>query len=108
MIQIDIGGLLALLGIPTAVTIFVSWWLQRKIIKREESRDKQEEARKKNELFLIQEVSASIKLSAAVAESMQRLDPECNGKMSSALKYAKDLLHDHEGFLQKQGVDNLL
>ena len=35
VIELSIGGLVTLLGIPTAITAFCSWMLQRRITKRE-------------------------------------------------------------------------
>ena len=35
VIELSIGGLVTLLGIPTAITAFCSWMLQRRITKRD-------------------------------------------------------------------------
>ena len=45
MIQIDIWGLICLMGIPTAFTGLCVWLIQRSIAKRDKKRDKNEAAR---------------------------------------------------------------
>ena len=35
VIELTLGGLVTLLGIPTAITAFCSWMLQRRITRRE-------------------------------------------------------------------------
>lgn len=114
----------------TGITIFLSlmpstiiglgvWFMQRSInkhdkerVKREDSREKQEdarnEARKKNEVLLIKLVGASISLGEATAVSVQRLDPMCNGDMKKALEYAQTVKHEQKDFLNEQGVEHFL
>lgn len=54
VIELSVGSLLTLLGIPTAITAFCSWMLQRRIAKREAIQDAREAAREQNEVLLIQ------------------------------------------------------
>lgn len=105
---IDSLSLVVFMGIPSAVTGLCFWTIQRSIVKRDEKRDKQEEARKKNELLLIKGVGAAIALGEATAESIKRLDSACNGKMSKALDYAQTVKHEQKDFLSEQGVSNFL
>ena len=51
MIQLDIGQLVALMGIPSAITGFCFWMLQRRMTKRDEEIDRREKAREKNEVL---------------------------------------------------------
>lgn len=107
-IQIDIGGLLALMSIPSAITGFCFWLLQKNITKRDAVRDKQEEAKKENELLLIRGVGAAITLGEATARAVQRIpDAHCNGDMKEALEYAQKVKHEQQDFLRKQGIENL-
>ncbi len=107
-IQIDIMGLLALMSIPSAITGFCFWLLQKNITKRDAVRDKQEEAKKENELLLIRGVGAAIALGEATARAMQRIpDAHCNGDMKEALEYAQKVKHEQQDFLRKQGIENL-
>lgn len=90
VIELSLGGLLTLLGIPTAITSLGLWILQRKMAKREEIRDKREAAREKNEVLLIQNTRAALALAEATAIAVQRIpDAHCNGDMHAALEYAR-------------------
>jgi hypothetical protein len=107
MMQFDIVGLAALMGVPSAITGLCFWMIQRKITKRDAKHDRQDEARKTNELLLIKAVGASLSLGEATAKSVQRMDGECNGDMSRALAYAQTVKHEQKEFLHRQGIENL-
>lgn len=107
-IELSVGGLLTLLGIPTAITALCSWLLQRRITKREAQQEKREAAREKNEVLLIKSVGAAIALGEATAEAVQRIpDAHCNGDMHAALEYARKVKHEQKDFLTEQGVQSL-
>ena len=53
VIELSVGGLLTLLGIPTAITSLGLWLLQRRISKREAVQDAREAAREQNEVLLL-------------------------------------------------------
>ena len=105
VIELSLGGLLTLLGIPTAITSLGLWILQRKMATREEIRDKREAAREKNEVLLIQNTRAALALAEATAIAVQRIpDAHCNGDMHAALEYARKVKHEQKDFLTEQGV----
>lgn len=107
-IELSLWGLISLLGIPTAITAFCSWVLQRRITRREAAQDKREAAREKNEVLLIKSIGAAIALSEATAEAVQRIpDAHCNGDMHAALEYARKVKHEQKDFLTEQGVQAL-
>lgn len=107
---------IAAMGIPSAITGFCFWAIQRKIDKRDaidqerrEARqrelDKREETRYKNELYLIKSIGASIALAEATARAVQRLpDAHCNGDMTAALEYATKVKHEQKDFLTEQAI----
>ncbi len=111
--------LLIYVGLPSAVTGFFFWLLQRSIQKRDKARDErdrareeaakeQERLREKQELFLVRGVSAAIALSEATAKAVQRIpDAHCNGDMDGALNYAKTVKHEQRDFLVEQGIAQL-
>lgn len=103
--MVDMLELIAFMGIPSAVTGLCFWIIQRNIIHRESNQDKQEEARKQNELFLIKGVGAAIALGEATARAIK--DNKINGQMDDALEYAQHIKHEQKDFLSKQGVENL-
>ena len=127
MINIDIGGLVALMGLPAAVTAFCFWLIERRIQKRDKQREKQEEERQKKaekaaeecrkkleererarenlEVLIIQSNGAAVALAEATAKAVQRIpDAHCNGDMHAALEYAASAKHDLKNFLTNQGV----
>lgn len=107
-IELSVGGLLTLLGIPTAITAFCSWMLQRRIAKREAVQDAREAAREENEVLLIQNTRAALALAEATAKAVQRIpDAHCNGDMHAALEYAQKVKHDQKDFLTEQGIKAL-
>ena len=100
------------MSIPSAITGFFRWQLERKIIKRDAKREdeekKKDEARKQNELITIKSINAAIALGEATARAVQRIpDAKCNGDMHAALEYATRIKHEQKDFLTKQGIDHL-
>lgn len=105
VIELTVGGLVTLLGIPTAITAFCSWMLQRRITKREAIQEARERAREKNELLIIKSIGAAIALGEATAEAVQRIpDAHCNGDMHAALEYTRKIKHEQKDFLMEQGI----
>lgn len=116
----SIGGLIALMGIPSAITGFCFWWIEHRIQRREKKRDLQEEQRRKKseereraredlEIIIIQGNNAAIALAEATAKAVQRIpDAHCNGDMHAALDYAAQIKHTQKEFLTKQGIQAIL
>ena len=108
VIELSIGDLVALLGLPTAITAFCFWLLQQRITKRDKAQEERERAREKNEVLIIKGVGAAIALGEATAEAVQRIpDAHCNGDMHAALEYARKVKHEHKEFLTEQSVQAL-
>ena len=108
IIELSIGGLVTLLGIPTAITAFCSWMLQRRNTKREKAQEERERAREENEVLIIKGMGAAIALGEATAEAVQRIpDAHCNGDMHAALEYARKVKHEHKEFMMEQSVQSL-
>lgn len=115
----DLQTLILAMSIPSAITAFCFWLLQRTITKRdaelEEKRkkrqqehDEQEERRDELQYLVIQSVNASLALSEATAKAVQKIpDAHCNGEMGSALKYAQKVKHEQKEFITKQGIKNI-
>ena len=120
MIQIDIGALVALMGIPSAITAFSFWLIERRIQKRDKQKEDEAKARAKEEatregaredlqLIIIQATNAAIALGEATARAVQRIpDAHCNGDMHAALEYASKVKHIQKDFLAKQGIQAIL
>ena len=108
VIELSIGGLVTLLGLPTAITAFCFWLLQQRITKRDKAQEEREKAREKNEVLIIKGVGAAIALGEATAQAVQRIpDAHCNGDMHAALDYARKVKHEHKEFMTEQSVQAL-
>ena len=108
VIELSVGGLVTLMGIPTAITALCSWMIQRRITKREKAQEERERAREQNEVLIIKGMGAAIALGEATAQAVQRIpDAHCNGDMHAALAYARQIKHDHKEFMTEQGVQSL-
>ena len=120
MIEINIGALVVLMGIPTAVTGFCFWMLEHRIQKREKQKEAEEAKRQKEaaareraredlQIITIQGTSAAIALGEATARAVQRIpDAHCNGDMHAALDYAAKVKHDQKDFLTSQGIHAII
>ena len=108
VIELSIGGLVALLGLPTAITAFCFWLLQQRITKRDRAQEGREKAREQNVVLIIKGMGAAIALGEATAEAVQRIpDAHCNGDMHAALEYARKVKHEHKEFMTEQSVQAL-
>lgn len=108
------------MGIPSAVTGFCFWLIQRKLTQRDQEQeqkrkqreayvDEKEQRRDELQYMVIQSVNAAIALSEATAKAVQKIpDAHCNGDMDEALDYAMKIKHDQKEFLTKQGIKNIL
>lgn len=103
-----ITAVIAAMAIPSAVTGFCFWMMERRIVKKQEEQDKRDEARRKNEVIVIEGVNAAIALGEATARAVQRIpDANCNGDMHAALEYASKIKHKHKDFMTEQGVESI-
>lgn len=112
-------ALLIAASVPSAITGFCFWCIERKIQKQDKKREdesrerraaqeKRENLLEQQELFLVQGVNAAIALGEATAKAMQRIpDAHCNGDMHAALDYAAKVKHDQKDFLTKQGISQI-
>lgn len=115
----DLATICITMGVPSAITGFCFWILERRIQQREEAEkkererrqkelDERERAREKSELYIIKSVQAAIALGEATARAVQRIpDAHCNGDMHAALDYAKKVKHEQKDFLSEQALKNL-
>lgn len=103
--DIDVIKILALTGIPSAITAFCFGCLKKYLDKREKERKKREHAREEFEYLLVKCVGASLCLGEATAKAIKT--GKTNGEMSGALDYVHEVKHEQKEFLQKQGLKNL-
>jgi len=114
------AAFIAAMSVPSAITGFCFWLIERRIEKRDEKEDaerkkrqgevdEREKSREQLELHIIKSVSAAISLGEATARAVQRIpDAKCNGDMKAALEYAQQVKHEQNDFLNGQGVKNII
>lgn len=97
------------MGIPSAITGLLVWWLKRYIDKKEQERkvrmDKFEDL-----IFLVMKTSRATNiLASATARAVQRIpDAECNGDMTTALEEAAKIHKEEKEFFYKQGIEHVI
>lgn len=100
--------LLLAMGIPSAVTGLLVWWLKRYIDKKEKEREEREKKTETFMLMILQDTRATNVLAEATARAVQRIpDAKCNGDMTAALEEAAKIRKAETDWLQKQGVENI-
>lgn len=112
-------GFIITMGIPTAITGLLVWWLKRHIDKKdkaaelraERERERAEEREKNTErlmLMIMQTSRATNVLAEATARAVQRIpDAHCNGDMTAALEQAAALQKEEQQFIIDQGVKHI-
>lgn len=96
------------MGIPTAVTAFCFWLIERKIASREKVQDERESERIQMQLLLMDSVNASIALGEATVLAIERIpDTHCNGEMKAALKEANEARENQRKFIEREGIKKL-
>lgn len=115
----DLTSIIIAASIPSAITGFCFWLLERKIKqkddqdkvereKRQKEIDRRDEQRRQYEMCQLNMVLAAMTLSEATAKAVQRLpDAHCNGDMSSALEYAEKIKGEQKDFLRKMAICNI-
>lgn len=97
------------MGIPSAITGLLVWWLKRYIDKKEQERkvrmDKFEDL-----IYLVMRTSRATNiLASATARAVQRIpDAECNGDMTAALEEASKIHKEEKEFFYKQGIEHVI
>lgn len=100
--------LLVLLGVPTAITGLLVWWLKRHIDKREAKAEEREKNTERLMLIIMQTSRATNVLAEATAKAVQRIpDAHCNGDMKAALEQAAKIQKEEQQFLFDQGVKHI-
>lgn len=101
----DYWILLGAFSIPSAVTGFAFWLLQRNLSKAEERRAKREECLIQYQLMLMESNSASLTLGEATAKAVR--DGHTNGDMTKALKEVSEVKARQSRYLNQQAVEHI-
>lgn len=96
------------MGIPTAITGLLVWWLKRYIDKRDKVQEEREKNTEKLMLLIVQTSRANNILATATAKAVQRIpDAKCNGDMTAALELADKIQKEEKDFMFEQGMKHI-
>lgn len=96
------------MGIPTAITGVLVWWLKKYIDRREIRAEEREKNTETLMMLIMQTSRANNVLAEATARAVQRIpDARCNGDMTAALKKASEIQKEEQQFLMDQGVKHI-
>lgn len=96
------------MGVPSAITGLLVWWLKRYIDKRDKKADEREQNTERLMLMIMQTSRATNVLAEATAKAVQRIpDAHCNGDMTEALRKAAEIQKEEQQFLIDQGVKHI-
>lgn len=96
------------MGIPTAITGLLVWWLKRHIDQRDAKAEEREKNTERLMLMIMQTSRATNVLAEATAKAVQRIpDAHCNGDMTAALEEAAKIQKEEQQFLFDQGVKHI-
>lgn len=110
-------GLIVAMGVPSAITGFCFWNIERRITKRDKAKEtaevearkdaeEKEQAREELNVLLVKSTGAAIALGEATATALK--NGHCNGETEAALSYAQKVKHEQKDFLTKQGIRAVL
>lgn len=96
------------MGIPSAITGLLVWWLKREIDRKEAQREEREKNTETLMMIILKTSRATNVLAEATAKAVQRIpDAHCNGDMKSALEKAAEIQKEEQQFLFDQGVKHI-
>ena len=96
------------MGIPTAITGLLVWWLKRHIDRVEKKREERERNSEQLIYLLIQTNRATNVLAEATAKAVQRIpEAHCNGDMTTALERADKIRAKEKEFILNQGIKHI-
>lgn len=106
--DVTIGQLLIIMGVPSALTGLLIAWLKKHIDKKEKAREKREQNTEQLLLMMLETARANNVLAVATAKAVQRIpDAHCNGDMTAALETAARIQKEEKEFLMKQGIQHI-
>ena len=96
------------MGIPTAITGLLVWWLKRHIDKRDKKAEEREKNTEQLMLIIMKNSRATNILAEATAKAVQRIpDAKCNGDMTAALEMADKIQKEEKDFMFDQGIKHI-
>ena len=103
--ELTIAQLIAVFGIPTAIT-GIAVWLMKRRVERNEAKAKEHEANLEAlVLMMMQTTRANTVGITAIAKAVQRIpDAQCNGDMTAALEEMAQIQKKEQQFIIDKGI----
>lgn len=101
----EIIEIIALFGIPSAITGLAVWWFQRRIERNEKKSQEREQNLESLMLMMMQTTRSNSVGITAIARAVQRIpDAHCNGDMDAALDEMQKISQKEKDFLIDKGI----
>lgn len=103
--ELTIAQLIAVFGIPTAITGLGVWWFKRKL-ERNETKAKEHESNLESLVLMMMQTSRANTVGiTAIAKAIQRIpDAHCNGDMTAALEEMEKIQKKEQQFIIDKGI----
>ena len=106
--ELTIAQLIALFGIPSAITGLGIWWFKRRVEQSEKKSQEQQENIEALIMMIVQSSKANQIGIQAIARAVQRIpDAQCNGDMTTALAEMEKIQAQEKQFLISKGIKYL-
>lgn len=103
--ELTIAQLIAVFGIPTAITGLGVWWFKRRIERNETKAKEHENNLEALVLMMMQTSRANTVGITAIAKAIQRIpDAHCNGDMTAALEEMEKIQKKEQQFIIDKGI----
>ena len=103
--ELTIAQLIAVFGIPAAITGLGVWWVKRRIEQNEAKAKEHEDNLEALVLMMMQTSRANTVGITAIARAVQRIpDAHCNGDMTAALEEMDKIQRKEQQFIIDKGI----
>jgi hypothetical protein len=103
--ELTIAQLIAVFGIPSAITGLAVWWVKRRVEASEKKNQEQQENIEALIMMIVQSSKANQIGIQAIARAVQRIpDAKCNGDMTAALAEMEKIQQQEKQFLINKGI----
>lgn len=103
--ELTIAQLIAVFGIPSAITGLAVWWVKRRVEASEKKNQEQQQNIEALIMMMVQSSKANQIGITAIARAVQRIpDAHCNGDMTEALAKMEAIQDQEKKFLIDKGI----
>ena len=107
--ELTIAQLIAVFGIPSAITGLAIWWMKRKVEENEKKSKEHDENLEALVLMMMSSTRANTVGITAIARAVQRIpDAHCNGDMTAALEQMEAIQRKEQQFVFDKGIKYLM